>query len=439
MRVVGRATGVLTAWLIAAPVVAQPLSMLDVPERRAPTEEALAGLAELEAEEARLRAGLASYRASLDALLLRRVRARRRAVLVRYAPRIAAERRRADETRDEAIRRLEEFIARHPDSPAHTPDALLRLADLTLSRAMERDPVDAGALAPTIAAARRVLAQFPRYRMRDRASYVLGWALAEAGDADAAHEVYRAALCGPGARVSYDECRAAADSPLEIEMWLRVGEHHLDRDELAAAIAAYQRVVARPDHPLYALALYPLAWSRARAGDAAGALAGFIALIEHSDGAAGNSGTLREEALEYVAILLAREDWDGDGTPDHRQGGPHPLERLEDHALWPHDRAYANDVYGRVGRILDEQGHADEAIMAWRLRLARDPGGCDRADVVLALARTYRRLGDAAAATRTLAALSPPDASCAGGDERFRRAQEALLESALSHHARAMQ
>ena len=37
-----------------------------------------------------------------------------------------------------------------------------------------------------------------------------------------------------------------------------------------------------------------------------------------------------------------------------------------------------------------EQGHPDEAILAWRLRLSRYPPGCDTPDVILQVARAQR-------------------------------------------------
>ena len=84
---------------------------------------------------------------------------------------------------------------------------------------------------------------------------------------------------------------------------------------------------------------------------------------------------LRDEALAYIATTLAHDDWDDDGRPDHDQGGPHPLERLEDGSLWPRDRSWSAAVYRRVGDVLFEDAHLDEAILAWRLRLAVSLGG----------------------------------------------------------------
>lgn len=459
-------------------LAAQDLSFLDVPPRPRPARPAPSaaqrrGLGEIEGELTRFDERGQGYRQTVDALLARRGRQERRAVLQRYASALRDERRLAARARRRAIADLEAFVAQHPDEPRHAPGALLRLAELYVERALDAAPPgEAPDLEPAVRAARRVVVSFPGDPRRDRAAYLLGWALAETGRSDEAVEVWRAALC-PGrfaypapprdaashpalavggrapaslSRGPYAACVAPHPSPLAAEMWLRIGEHHFDAAELDAAISAYRRVVAEPDHRLFAFGLYKLAWSHYRAAHYPEAVERFSALVRYSDrvlrttGEAGSE--LRDEAMQYLALTLAYDDWDEDGRPDHTAGGPHPLERLEDARLWPHDAPFAAEVYRRVGDVLFELGHPDEALVAWQMRLARFAGGCDDADVRLAIARAHRQLGDETAATRALeelarGATASREGRCADAAARTEAlARRALVETARSHHRR---
>ncbi|MBX3268789.1 MAG: tetratricopeptide repeat protein, partial [Sandaracinaceae bacterium] len=459
-------TVALASWLVTASAAAQvDLSFLDVPPRpRAPatSPEVASPAAELDGALTRYGERAADYRASVDSLLERRARARRRATITRYAASVRDARRREARARREAIERLEEFVRRHPDEARHTPQALLRLAELYVERAYDA-PGDTLELGDVIAAARRVVERFAASPHRERAAYLLAWALAQSGGDAEAVALWRSLVCpeatptasrhpalfAPGAGRAqidpYAGCPAPA-SALATEVWLRLGEHHFEAADLGAAIGALRRVVARPDDRLYALGLYVLAWSEYRAGRYAEAIEHFAALVTRTDEERARTGRasaeLREEALTYIALTLAHDDWDEDGRPDHTAGGPHPLERLEDGALWPRQRPWAREVYRRVGAALFDEGHPDEAILAWRLHLSSFPAGCDTPDVHLAIVRAARQLGDAAAVLAALDALvrevvedpSWRARACPGGADRA----DALGRAALAATARAL-
>ncbi|MEZ4339356.1 MAG: hypothetical protein R3B82_22260 [Sandaracinaceae bacterium] len=457
------------------------LAFLDVPPRprpapRAPTAEASRGLDELEGELTRFDARGRDYRGTVDALLARRARERRRAVLARYSAAVARERAEEGRTRAEAIARLEEFVRRHPREARHTPSALLRLAELYVDRAYDA-PGETLELSSAIVASRRIVDEFPMSAQRERAAYLLGWGLAETGRGRDAVAVWRSVVCAnrfpdphptpipdadaephpamsaPDAPRSdhdpYGGCRPSA-SPLAAEIWLRIGEQHFDAAELTEAIGAYRRVVEHPDDRLFAFGLYKLAWSEYRSSRYADAIEHFAQVVQRSDdelrrtGRAGSD--LREEALQYIALTLAHDDWDEDGRADHAAGGPHPLERLEDGSLWPRDRPWSPDVYRRVGEVLFEQAHPDEAIVAWRLRLGGYPAGCDTPEVYLAIVRAARQLGDEEGALSALGELAREVAE----DERWRAeacpgqarravvlARAALTSTARIRHRRA--
>lgn len=459
---------------------APSLAFLDVPPRprpaaRAPGAEAARGLDELEGELTRFGDRVRDYRTTVDELLSRRARERRRAVQARYDAAVARERAEEGRTRAEAIARLEEFVRRHPQEPRHTPSALLRLADLYVERAYEA-PGETLELSDAIAASRRLVDGFPASLHRERGAYLLGWALGESGRGREAIAVWRHLVCedqfpspqpapepeeeAPHPALSspdaprpepdpYAACRPST-SPLAAEVWLRIGEQHFDAAELAAAIGAYRRVTEHPEDRLFAFGLYKLAWSEYRASRYADAIEHFAQVVQRSDDElrrTGHAGSdLREEALQYVALTLAHDDWDEDGRPDHAAGGSHPLERLEDGSLWPRDRPWSPEVYRRVGEVLFEQAHPDEAIVAWRLRLSGYPPGCDTPAIYLAIVRATRQLGDEDAALATLSELAREVAE----DERWRAeacpgqarravslARAALTSAARIRHRRA--
>lgn len=478
----------LLAWGPATGAAQEPsLDFLDVParplgaerERVSPRPAATRGLAELEGELRRFSTRSRGYRRTVDALLRRRERERRRGILARYASGVREERRLVGRRQEEAIEHLSRFVRRHPNEPRHTPNALLRLAELLVERATQEGR-EASALARTIEATRRIVVDFPSYANRDRAAYLLGWALSEAGRVREGVAAWRSEVCGnrfayppsaapvsepeapvvhpalvapasaqPREEDIYAGCRPSA-SPLAAEMWLRIGEVHFDASQLPGAIDAYRHVAEHPEDRLFAFGLYKLAWSHYRASHYARAVERFGEVVERSDeelrrtGRAGSE--LREEALQYIALTLAHDDWNEDGRPDHTQGGAHPLERLEDGSLWPRDRAWAPEIYRRVGEVLFEQAHADEAILAWRLRLSSFPASCGTPDVYLSIVRAHRQLGDEESALVALTELTEhvgPEAewraeSCPGETERADRlVRSALASTARIHHRRA--
>ena len=89
---------------------------------------------------------------------------------------------------------------------------------------------------------------------------------------------------------AYTRCKPrVANSRFASEAWVRVGEHHFDEGQLAAAIAAYQQVVRRGPgkNPYYDSALYKLAWAFYRADRYQQAIAHFDRLVLFADKASG--------------------------------------------------------------------------------------------------------------------------------------------------------
>src|SRR5262249_19817532 len=107
----------------------------------------------------------------------------------------------------DAIAQFEEFLERYPDEPRYTPDVIFRLAELYYERSADDQalavrayeerlktlPPDTADLPPeptvdfskSIALYRRLLTQFPTYRLNDGATYLLGYCLEKGADFDA--------------------------------------------------------------------------------------------------------------------------------------------------------------------------------------------------------------------------------------------------------------
>src|SRR5690606_1726816 len=101
--------------------------------------------------------------------------------------------------RDEAIRRLEVFVARysgpHAD-PTATPDAMFRLAALYEERARADSKVELSqGLLSAMALYRRIFVEFPTYRELAGVAYYLGHALPGAGRLEEGQQAWRSLVC----------------------------------------------------------------------------------------------------------------------------------------------------------------------------------------------------------------------------------------------------
>ncbi len=431
-----RGLWIAIVWLVcASPVRAQDharpsLDFLEVPERARSGASAIepaeaAALEEIGVELTRFDASARAYRRSIDRIVRRRLEARRRGLSERYDRAIRVERGLEERERERTRAELIEFVRRHPDDGEHTADAMLRLAELHALAALDavdRGEVDRPDFTDAVAVAQRLVERYPRYRHLDRALYLLGHALSEMDRSEEALAAWRALACanrfpfgaplpaapdvapahpaftaerpgGPDIGADpYVGCTPAMSSDVLAEVWLRIGEHHFDgtNDELAAAIGAYRRVVEDVADPLYSFGLYKLAWSEYRASHYADAIATFEELLDYSDARRARTGRagsdLRAEAIQYIAITFAYEDWDENGTSDVSEGGPTSLDWLSDRDLLP-DRPWTHEVLRAAGDALFEQARSPEAIDAWRAAMARAPRACGHPEILLSIAR----------------------------------------------------
>lgn len=306
--------------------------------------------------------------------------------------------------RQEAIERFEGFLKKYPDNRAYTPDAMFRLAELHFekssddylreSRAHEEALMTAGYeeelnLPPppepnydkTISLHKQLLERFEDYRLADAARYLLGYAYSEMDQIDEA-------------LVAFEELvRYHPTSSFLPEVWTRIGEIYFDGssvDDLQKAIFAYQNVLNAPSSAFYDKALYKVAWAFYRLDRYDDSVRAFIELVRYADEQkekTGISGSeLRSEAIQYIAISLADENW---GGYNKALAKLRPLEK----------EALGEDIWHRYGEVLYDQTRYQEAVKALEYMLARYPDAPGNPEAQAQIIRAHEQMRDFDSAT----------------------------------------
>jgi TolA-binding protein len=468
-------------------------------DRPPPSPEQVAALLEMEAEVDRFTRTGSSYRDSVNSILLREYQRRRRDRQAGYARQIREEERLQNEARDRAIRLFEAFIRRYPTDPTYTPDAMFRLGELYYERSaiQYQDAADAGNapasghpdFSPTVELYRELIRRFPDYRRIDGVYYLIGYCLNEMGQLEEARLAWLNLVCAnrfqytgqPPPAESGDAPEGEGSSqhpalslgttpaaPVEgpfvdpyvgctpvvpnarfvMEVWLRLGEYHFDYDfephALDRAISAYNKVLADPTDRNYSLALYKVAWAYYRASRYPEAIQHFGRLIDWSDqqleqtGRAGSD--LRREAVQYLGIAFAYDDWNENTVPDHLEGDQTGIQRIQDTRLLAQDRNWTSEIYFELGQVYFEETKYAEAIAVWELALQRWPQHFRAPQITANIARAYQRrqeMDRALAAQARLADYREGSAWWQANMDRplEQRAAEQLAEGALVNEA----
>jgi len=360
----------------------------------------------------------------------------------------------------------------------------------------QEDPVKD--FTPTIDLYRQLIQRFPEYPRIDGVYYLVGYCLAEMNEPEKARIAWLSLVCAnkydaskslepttneelakkserekknPSLTIGgvavqstknaplndpYADCKPAVQSSrFSSETWLRVGEYHFDYDVTAAgmdhAISAYKRVLVDPLDRNYNLALYKLAWAYYRAFRYPEAVRNFAALVEWSDqeekrtGRAGSE--LRAEAVQYIAIAFAYDDWNENQVPDPQEGGASGLQRLQDPALMAQDRSWTPEVYQALGNVWFDEAKYPQAVEVWNLSLKRWPNHPKAPQVQNSIARAYNRANDQEQAIQARALLGNYVEGSAWWNanmdhpleqrEAEKLAEEAVVSAAVYHHQEA--
>ncbi|HEX7477040.1 MAG TPA: tetratricopeptide repeat protein, partial [Polyangiales bacterium] len=255
----------------------------------------------------------------------------------------------------------------------------------------------------------------------------------------------------------YADCTpAVANSKFFAETWLRVGEYHFDYDfsehGLSRSISAYNKVLERPEDRNYNLALYKVAWAYYRASRYPEAMQHFWMLVQWSDDErkrTGKGSELRDEAVQYLGIGFAYDDWNENQVPDPQEGQPSGIQRVQDPKLMPQDKPWTAEVYQRLGYIYFDEAKYPEAVAIWELALKRWPTDPQSPEIQNQIARAYTRHNEAELAIAARAKLGNYGEGSAWWEankdhpveQRHAEslAEDALIGTAINHHQRAQQ
>lgn len=424
--------------------------------------EELKEIQEATKEVERFKAATEGYRNTVNGIVRRAYEKRRKGMLDNYAKKIRVEENEERVRRVAAITLFEDFLRRYPNDKRWTPDVIFRLAELYFEKAndeyllatenfeKERDKFERGetAAAPmppkqdysqTIELHRKLIKEFPRYRLIDGAYYLLGFCLSEMGELDLGNQALLSLVCanryrpplndeamGSGNQGEteialsamnkkkskmpvtasgfpsrpkfdtsvYDGCQPLLPkSRFTPEAWVRIGEYHFDENQLGPAVAAYRKVMefGPKDNAYYDEALYKLAWTYYRADKFIEAIKHFDQLVVYSDKEFERTGKygseMRPESIQYLGISFAEEDWDGDTIPDLETG----LQRIDKFYYKRENEKHVYEVYRRLADIYFNTTKYDDSVKVYKFMLQKWPYRAENPEVqdrvILALER----------------------------------------------------
>lgn len=292
----------------------------------------------------------------------------------------------ADSARDEAIAKLESFLAKYPASELR-PNATFQLSELLVRKADEefaesqraagRDTAARGDVPirpnyePAIARLEDLVRRYPNFSKIDAAAYTLG-------------TLYFASQRYAEASRMFEIVTKNDSSRFRPEAFFRLGDSHFElaaqqrgtarRQTFARAADSYERATqtAPPNGDIYFLALYKLGWAYYNQATAANqeeyrkAVEVFGRLVASYDELSGEQQArlgLQAEAIEYMAIAFTQIGGAEAANEffTSREGGAAGAAR---HRL---------PVMRRVAQSLRDQGDFARAVDAYRAVIAEAP------------------------------------------------------------------
>ena len=212
----------------------------------------------------------------------------------------------------------------------------------------------------------------------DGALYLKGYCLSEMGQIKTSIDAFKVLV------------KRFPKSRFVPETWTRLGEYYFDENQLGLAIKAYAKVLEFKDSPFFDKALYKLAWTHYRNDQYPASIRRFRQLIEYSDMKAKKTGTagsdLRSEAIQYLAISLQEEDWDGDGEIDEGAGFTRVMNFVQG------NKSYDVEVLRALAGIFFDKAKFDEAVATIRYLLKNFPDYKENPELHAKMITAYERL-----------------------------------------------
>lgn len=407
----------------------------------------------------------------------------------RYAEKLSKAAAEKAKWREDTKALLLAFIAEHPAHEQFTPDARFRLADILLDEA--EDFVDASDAslgliadyAPSMEQWEIILKDFPTYRQTPSVLYLLAH-YGKVNDDRRSLQLFLSLTCAnrfkwtdpPPPLPTREEAMAkiqikqyvdpyadcvpmeGAEEELLHHAWVRgIADYEFGiPGELDNAISAYLRVAdGAKDSPLYAEALYKLAWSYYKHDLPVESIRRFDDSVKLYDKtiAAGQQPTLelRDESLQYIAVAFT-DPWPAQKPGDVAETDPDPvkaMDRAREFYKGRDSEPHVRDVWVALGRAFLELQAYDQAVESFRTAIG-PPWELDPQNPVVhqEIVDAYELLGDRASADAAAAELATryaPGTPWYIANEKDREAMEnqrriaerALYGSALNTHAAA--
>jgi len=447
------------------------------------TAEELDVLKDVEQEYGRFLEQAENHNRRLRAVVSREYEEKQAELEKRYAEKIAQASADKKLRHDATVALLEKFVQDHPNHEQFTPDAMFRLADLYLDESDEAveliavDNPDAIAdYTKSLAMWEDILARFPKYRQLPSTLYLAAY-YGRPRDERRSLQMFLALACAnkykyndippllptreealartenKQRRDPYADCQPmdGADTELVRHAWVRgIADYHFTvPGELDEAIAAYLKVAdGGNDSPLYAEALYKLAWSFYKRDFLLDSIQKFDESVKLYDSIVASGSTpaleLREESIQYIAVAFT-DPWEGETDSDPVKG----FDRAKAFYKGRENEPHVHDVWVAMGHAFQELQAYDQAVDSFKIALG-PPWELDphAPQIHQEIVNTFEAKGDkfaADAAAAELATRYAPGTAWYAANEKDREAMEsqrriaerALYAAARNTHANA--
>lgn len=404
----------------------------------------------VERQVLRYEAVVKRYQEELRSLIKRSVEEKKRIVEKKYAPTIKKELENESVNRMDAIALFEEFIKKYPENEKYSPGAMYRLAELYYEKSMlehekkiqnyekqlaayeekrrnDEPELPVINLDRTIELYDRIIRVFPKFQYLGAVYYMLGYCYSESGQGDKAVKTW------------LELVDRNIETPYLAELYLRVGDYYFTTNDLKNAEEHFFKGVAFKEDIFYDKILYKLAWTYYRQSKFQEAIDSFVQLVNYADDmkekGVDKGQDLRKEAIQYIAISYADEEWGSVG-------------KAIDYFINIDGLKFEKDVFEQLGKYYYENSSFSQAEKAYRFVLDRNPMYENAPRIHHRLIQLYnkaREFDKASAETEVFSKKYAADGEWArvnrGNATAVREASEwaknALLDTASFHHRQA--
>ena len=314
-----------------------------------------------------------------------------------YAREISKLEHERDKLRERGIRDGELFVSRHPNSKVGDK-ILMRLAELYYEQSQidfEKEMLDydrryalydRGELLGAPAEPQKnldeplslyttVIEKYPLSDLVDDAFYNIGFLLEEQGHPDSSKGFY----------IKIE--KEFTKSPLLPDVYMRLGEYYFNQpqNDINAAVAYYEKVLAFRDSPRYDEALYRLGWGHYRKTEYSKAISYFTQLADdvervkpHDPLSNYSNPSLVDESIEYIGLsFIEYGGVNAAKTYIEKIGG----------------RSYGVNILRRIGdAYMNEKEDYNNAILAYNSILEMYPNDPSAPVVQNRIVHSFRRL-----------------------------------------------